>query len=284
MFLHPLVDANGKLINDPVALKVDHETYWVSVASSDAILFAKGLASGRGMKVEIEEPDINPLAIQGPKADELMSRVFGDEVRSIRFFRFKWLEFQGVPMVVARSGFSGRGGYEIYVPGRNYENGAYPTLAIDLWDALFEKGQDLNVGPGGPNWIDFSEAGLLSFGNSVDYAHSPFEAGLGKYCDGLDTCIAVEALKAEAAQGSIRRVCFDEGQEFELHLHRDWPLSSEKGDTIGYVSSVAPSVHVGRPIGFATVARGYWDEGTPVVVETLNGPRTAKIADLPFRK
>ena len=286
-FYIPLVDANGKLMNDPVALKVGPDAYWVSVASSDAILFAKGLASGRGMNVEIQEPDINPLAIQGPKADELMTRVFGSAVTDIRFFRFKWLEFQGVPMVVARSGFSGRGGYEVYVPGPGYEGGAHPKLATDLWDTLFEQGQDLNVGPGCPNWIDFSEAGLLSFGNTIGYEHSPFEAGLGRYCDGLDTCLAAGPLKAEAAQGSTRKVrgvIFDEGQEFELRLHRDWSLTTEGGQGIGYVSAVAPSVSVGRPIGFATVDRGYWEADTAVVVHTPEGPRTAKIADLPFRK
>ena len=92
-FYIPICDAQGKLLNDPVALKAGQDTYWVSVASSDIILFAKGLASGRGLDVQIEEPDINPLAIQGPKADDLMARIFGEAVRDIRFFGLKWLEY-----------------------------------------------------------------------------------------------------------------------------------------------------------------------------------------------
>ena len=287
-FYIPLVDHHGKLQNDPVALKVGDQTYWVSVASSDIILFAKGLAIGAGLDVDISEPDINPLAVQGPKSWDLMARVFGPEIEAIKFFRFKWLKFQGVPMVVAQSGFSGRGGFEIYVPGPAYNQGANPRLATDLWDALFDQGADLNVGPGGPNWMDFNEAGLLSFGNTIDYSHTPFEAGLGKYCDGLETCIGGAALaqqKAEGPQVQVRGLIFDGGQDISLALPliRDWQVTDENGQDVGYVAGVSPSKAVGRPIGIGTFDKSVWAPGTVLNVHAPAHVFTAKVTDLPFR-
>ena len=285
-FYIPIVDHHGKMQNDPVVQKVDADTYWISVASSDVILFAKGLAIGAGLDVEITEPDINPLAVQGPKSWALLERVFGAEVHDIKFFRFRWLEYRGVQLIVAQSGFSGRGGFEIYVPGPTFQDGAYPTLAIDLWDELFDKGADLNVGPGGPNWMDFTEAGLFSFGNTVDYKHTPFEAGLGKYCNGLDTCIGGEALAEQAANGPQVKVCgliFDDGEDLPAPLLRDWQVSDAAGENVGYVAGVSPSKAVGKPIGIGTLDKSMWEVGTPITVHTPSGPRAAKVATIPFR-
>ena len=285
-FYIPIVDQAGTLLNDPVALKVDMDTYWVSVASSDIILYAKGLVIGYGMDVEVSEPDINPLGIQGPKADELMARVFGDMVHEVRFFRFKWLEFQGVLLAVARSGYSGRGGYEIYVPGPALNGGQYPRLATDLWDTLFAEGEDLQVGPGGPNLIDIIEAGLLSFGTTIGYEHSPYEAALGKYCNGLDTCLGGEALMHEAENGPARIVKGIKfgAQDFKLFLDHDWPILDENRTQVGYLSAVVGSVELGVPIGIGTVNKSHWDAGTSVTVQTPDGPRAATVSDLPFRK
>lgn len=284
-FYVPIVGPDGKLMNDPVALKVASDTYWLSIASSDVALYAKGLVAGRGMAVQISEPDINPLAVQGAKADALMERVFGPEVHGIRFFRFARLTFQGVPLIVARSGFSGFGGFEIYTPGPTHDDGAHPSLAIDLWNALFEAGKDLNVGPGCPNWIDFTEAGLFSFGNTVGPEHTPFEARLGKYCDGLDTCIGGPALREQAEQGPDRMVqgVVFQGQEPLPTLHRDWPVRDKDGNTIGWIAGMAPSPALGAQIGVGTLARSHWAVGSEVVVHTPTGDRLARVSALPFR-
>ncbi|MEM7347633.1 MAG: dimethylsulfoniopropionate demethylase, partial [Chloroflexota bacterium] len=97
----PMIDANGGMINDPIILKLADDHYWLSIADSDVKLWAKGLAQGYGFNVSIDEPDVSPLAVQGPKSDDLMSKVFGEQVRDIRFFRFNWLDFQGHPLLVA---------------------------------------------------------------------------------------------------------------------------------------------------------------------------------------
>ncbi|MEL6841504.1 MAG: dimethylsulfoniopropionate demethylase, partial [Pseudomonadota bacterium] len=158
-FYVPIVDETGGMLNDPVGLKLSEDRWWISIADSDLLLWVKALAYGYRLDVLVDEPDISPLAVQGPKADDLMARVFGDAVRATKFFRFGWFDFQGVSMAIARSGYSKQGGFEIYVDG--FKNG------MPLWHALFDAGKDLDVHAGCPNLIERIEAGLLSYGNDM---------------------------------------------------------------------------------------------------------------------
>ena len=169
----PMCDAKGHILNDPIVIKLADDRWWISVADSDIKFWAKGLAQGYGFDVRVFEPDVFPLAVQGPKADELMARVFGESVRDIRFFHGKMLAFQGVEMYVARSGWSKQGGFEIYLH--------QAELAEPLWDELFEQGKDYNVRAGYPNGTERIEAGLLSYGSDMDEHDNPLECGLGVF-------------------------------------------------------------------------------------------------------
>jgi len=144
-FYTPMVDETGGMLNDPVTLKIADDCFWVSIADSDLLLWIKGLAYALHLEVDVNEPDVSPLAVQGPGADELVSRVFGQQVRGIKFFRFQEIEFQGQSMPVARSGYSRQGGFEIYLTDSK--------LGEPLWDALMDAGADLDVRAGGPNLI-----------------------------------------------------------------------------------------------------------------------------------
>ena len=130
----PITDETGGLINDPVLLKLAEDRFWLSIADTDLLLFAKGLALGRGLDVAVDEPDVAPLAVQGPKAEDLLARLFGDHVREIGFFKFGWIDFEGTQRLIARSGYSRQGGFEIYLEG-NHLGGA-------LWDAIWRAGLD----------------------------------------------------------------------------------------------------------------------------------------------
>ena len=210
----PICNAEGFILNDPIIIKHADDRWWISIADSDIKFFAQGLAQGYGLDVKVFEPDVFPLAVQGPKADDLMARVFGEQVRGIRFFRGEILPYQGVDMYVARSGWSKQGGFEIYMPE--------PKLAEPLWDELMEKGADLNVRAGTPNGIERIESGLLSFGNDMDEFDTPFECGLDSYLN-LDADIAslsIEALRAKAGKQTRKLV----GLAF------DKPLSMDEGD------------------------------------------------------
>ncbi|MBX2878476.1 MAG: dimethylsulfoniopropionate demethylase [Granulosicoccus sp.] len=199
-FYVPLCDERGHIMNDPIAIRVSDDTWWLSIADSDIYLWAKGLAYGNGMDVEITQPRVWPIAVQGPKAEILMERLFGEEVKSIRFFRYKRLIWRGHEFIVARSGWSGQGGFEIYID--------HAEIGQDLWDELFTRGEDLEVGHGCPNNIERMESGLLSFGSDMDYSHTPLQCGLDRYCQ-LDAdlpSMSIEALRAQRDAGVPTRL------------------------------------------------------------------------------
>ena len=83
----PMVDEEGHMLNDPILIKLADDRYWVSIADTDMLYYFKGLASGFGLNAKAFEPDVSPLAIQGPKADTLEARVFGQEIVDTKFFR-----------------------------------------------------------------------------------------------------------------------------------------------------------------------------------------------------
>lgn len=196
----PLADEDGYLINDPVALKLSENHWWLSLADSDVLLWAKGLATAAKLDVSVCEPDVWPLAVQGPKAEDLMSRIFGEAVRDIRFFRFQSMTFKGREFNVARSGWSKQGGFEIYVDDAE--------VGCKLWDALFDVGEDLNVRAGCPNIIERMESSLLSYGNDMTMKHTVLESGLDHFFD-LHTdaeSLSGDALRAQQSQGIDRKL------------------------------------------------------------------------------
>ena len=128
------------MINDPVMLKLGEDKFWLSVADSDVLLYAKGIALGSNMDVTVSEPDVSPLAIQGPKAEKLIAKIFGDHIKHINFFKFGWIDFKGTKQLIARSGYSRQGGFEIYL-----ENS---KLGSDLWNTIWEAGIEFEISPG----------------------------------------------------------------------------------------------------------------------------------------
>ncbi len=264
----PLCDENGGLINDPVLIKFANNDWWVSIADSDVRLWARGLAFGFGLDVQIREAAIWPLAVQGPKAEQLVTRVFGEEVPGIRFFRSKMLEFRGKEMMVMRSGYSKQGGFEIYLND--------PELAEPLWDELFAQGQDLNLRPGGPNLIERIESSLLSYGNDMNFSNNPFECGLDAFID-LDADIASMSLPAlRAVKGKhvhqLMGLVFDEAVTFAGFAVND-------GDRIvGDVRSQAWSPRYRKYLAMAMMKRDFLAQNKTVTVDGKIG----NIVDLPF--
>ena len=193
----PLIDHEGLLVNDPIINKLENDRWWLSIADSDVIFFAKGLAAGHNFDVKIHEPNVNILAIQGPLSDDLMAKLFGDEIRQLKFFNFKYFEFKQNKYFVARSGWSKQGGFEVYV-----EN---DIAGQKLYDGLFEHGKELNVRAGCPNLIERIESALLSYGNDFDNGDNPFEANFDKYIN-LDTDVKFlgkEKLKKIKKDGAV---------------------------------------------------------------------------------
>lgn len=272
-FYVPIVDETGGMLNDPVAVKLAEDRWWISIADSDLMLWVKGIANGYRLDVLIDEPDVSPLAIQGPKADDLMARVFGDAVRDIRFFRFGMFDFQGRSLAVARSGYSKQGGFEIYVDGAD--------IGMPLWNALFEAGRDLDVRAGCPNLIERVEGGLLSYGNDMTDDNTPHECGLGRFCDTQTAigCIGRDALLRVAKEGPTKQV-----RALELHggpvppCERVWDIEAN-GKRVGQVTSAAYSPDFKTNVAIGMVRMTHWDSGTEVQVRTTDGTRDAVVRE-----
>ncbi|MEO1733489.1 MAG: dimethylsulfoniopropionate demethylase [Pseudomonadota bacterium] len=269
----PIVDETGGMLNDPVAVKLAEDRWWISIADSDLLLWVKGIANGYRLDVLIVEPDVSPLAVQGPKAEDLMARVFGDRVRDIRFFRFDMFEFEGRDLAVARSGYSKQGGFEIYVEGSD--------IGMTLWNALFAAGEDLNVRAGCPNLIERVEGGLLSYGNDMTDANTPHECGLGRFCNTHTAigCIGRDALLRVAKEGpvqQIRAIAID-GPAVPP-CDTPWRVLSG-GKQVGKITSAAWSPDFATNVSIGMVRLSHWDAGTRVEVDSPNGMQTATVRD-----
>lgn len=262
----PIVDVNGGMINDPIVLKLAADRFWVSIADSDLMYYYKGLAGGFGLDVLVSEPDISPLAIQGPKTDILVERLFGKDIRETKFFRHKTITFQGQDMVIARSGWSRQIGFEIYMDGTQH--------GPALWDHIMEAGEDLDIRAGCPNGIERIEAGLLSYGNDVTLENTPFEADLGKYVqlDRVPTCRARAALMEKQQPERQLRAVEMSGEPLPA-CTEIWPLTSAGGEHAGHIGSAAYSPDFKTNIGIAMVEAAHWDAGTTLVVHTPVGKR-----------
>ena len=273
----PVVDETGGMLNDPVAVKHSTDRWWVSLADSDLLYWIKGLAIGRGLKVDIFEPDVSPLAVQGPKSDDLMARLFGEDIRDLKFFRHRTIKFNDQDFTVARSGYSVQGGFEIYLDGSQH--------GIALWDALFEAGQDLNVRAGCPNGIERIEGGLLSYGNDMTRDNTPNEAGLGKFCKGpaAKDCIGADVLRREQEHGPKRQIRGISIAGAAVPACQDaWPLNNKAGKAIGQVTSAAWSPDLDINVAIGMVDKSDWDLGTDLSVLTPDGARQCKVTKLPF--
>ena len=272
----PLTDEKGGMVNDPIILKLAEDRFWLSIADSDVLLWARGLAVGMGLDVHVFEPDVSPLAVQGPKAEDLMAAVFGAEVRDIRFFRFKWLEFDGHPLLIARSGWSKQGGFEIYLDRSD--------LGERLWDELWQAGQPFNVAPGCPNLIERIEGGLFSYGNDFTNDHNPLECALEAYCDldgGFDFLgkAALRQARADGLNRQIRGIRF--GGETCPSCREVWPVF-QMGQKAGEITSACFSPALEANIAIAMIDRSAWEIGTGVEIETPEGQRKGRVCALPF--
>lgn len=278
-FYTPLIDQSAGLLNDPVLIKRADDWFWFSIADSDVSLWAKGLALGKSLEVEVSEPDVWPLAVQGPKAEELVARVFGEDVRSLRYFEFGEYDFLSRRLVVARSGYSKQGGFEIYLDDS--------ALGGQLWETLWDAGQDLNVSPGCPNLIERIEGGLLSYGNEMTRENNPLEINLDRFCHlaGEIDYIGRTALEAIAKEGPARRMrgVLIEGSPCPP-CGKPWPVISN-GRQIGQVTSAIWSPFFKENVALSFIERPNWEENTRVAVQLPDGKLAeAEVIKLPFLK
>ncbi len=245
----PLCNHQGVLINDPICLKLADDLYWLSIADSNIWFWAAAVAAERGLNVEVSEPDVSPMAIQGPKAEDVVAHVCGDWVRELKYFWFRETEINGIPVVVQRSGWSKQGGFEIYL-----RDG---TKGGALWAIFKEAGQPWGIGPGNPNWSERVESGLISYGGDTDAMTNPFEVRMGKYVDphAPDDTIGIQALRQIAAEGPKRQslgIILDAGDPVTPGFL--WNPIFKEGVKLGDLTNCVFSIRVQKNLGFALIA------------------------------
>ena len=272
----PIIDDSGNLVNDPVVLKLAEDKWWVSIADSDVIFFAKGLAFGNKFDVKIFEPNVDIIAIQGPKSFSLMEKIFGKAITELKFFGFDYYNFKGVKHLIARSGWSKQGGFEVYV--ENTQSG------LDLYDQLFEMGKEFNVKPGCPNLIERIESGLLSYGNDFDNNDNPFECGFEKYVN-LESNInflGKDKLKKIKSEGIKKKLMGVEIEAKNISLTGSVDIMNNDGKSIGELRSACYSPHFKKAIGIAMINEPFCKSSETGKLEIEGKTLTVKVCDLPF--
>jgi len=272
----PIIDDKGGMINDPVVLRLNVNRWWISIADSDVILFAKGLAIGNKFDVQIFEPEVNILAVQGPKSFTLMEKIFGKEIKKLKFFSFDHYDFKGTKHLIAQSGWSKQGGYEIYVENIN--------SGLELYDHLFEIGKEFNVKPGCPNLIERIESALLSYGNDMDNDDNPFECGFDKYVniDSDAVFLGKENLKKIKSEGINKKLMGVKIEAKEIDVTKSIDINDQNNNKIGELRSGCYSPTIGKVIGIAMINKPFWEVSQKVKIEINKQIFDGKVCDLPF--
>ena len=272
-----LTDMNGGIVNDACLLRLEEEKFWISPGDGDVILWLQGIAINSGMNVHIHEPDVSPLQISGPKAGKLIQKLFNGEHDELGYYKAKQTSLKDIPMVIARTGWSGELSYELYLQDRKMGN--------KLFEIVYEAAQEFNGRVIAPNTIRSIEGGILSYGGDFGREHNPFTIGLGRLVN-LDQeidFIGKEALKAIKEKGLTEKLVGIEleGGPILKAPENFWPVSSNN-KKVGRLSRAFFSPRLKKNIGLAIIDIDFAEEGTTVSVASPNGDLTSKVVSLPW--
>ena len=268
---------DGGIINDPVLLRLGENRFWLALADSDVLLWAKGVALSGGFKVEVCEADVFPLQVQGPKSRALMGDLFGASILNLPYYDFIESNLDGIPLVITRTGWTGEVGYEIFL--------CDPKRGVELWEKILQVGRRYKIAPTGPSDIRRIEAGILNYGADITLTDNPYEVGLGWLVDleKRDDFIGKESLQRIKSQGGRRKLVGVEigGRPIEFNMTR-WPVRNGDGD-VGYVTSAIYSPRLKQNIGYAMLPIEHAELGTKftVMVPGTKG-RPATVVRKPF--
>ena len=272
-----ITNADGGILNDPILLRLAENHFWISLADSDILLWAQGVAVHSGMDVTIAEPDVSPLQLQGPKSGVIMQDLFGPEIADLRYYWLREMDLDGIPLIVSRTGWSSELGYEIYL--RDSAHGDA------LWERIMAAGMPHGLKPGHTSSIRRIEGGMLSYHADADINTNPYELGLGRLVN-LDIeadFIGKAALAQIHAEGPKR-------QQIGLVLDcaplsgpntRFWPIT-QNGAVIGKVTSAVYSPRLQKNIALAMVDSAAAILGAQVEVTTTSGVVAAHMVERPF--
>ena len=272
-----ITNNEGGILNDPVLLRLAENHFWLSLADSDVLLWAQGVAVNSGLNVNISEPDVSPLQLQGPTSKDIMVKLFGESIKDLKYYWFKEFDLDGIPLIVSRTGWSSEFGYELFLRDGSKGN--------DLYEKIMNAGKEHGLQPGHTSSIRRIEGGMLSYHADADIHTNPFELGFDRLVS-LDNdieFIGKAALKKIKAEGIKRK-------QIGLEINCEplsgpnttfWPIKKNNNE-IGKVTSAVYSPRLKKNIALAMVNIKNSEIGTDLEVETNKGKFTAKIVEKPF--
>jgi aminomethyltransferase len=273
-----LTDSNGCIINDACLIRLEDDKFWVSPGDGDVLLWLQGVAMHSGMNVNICEPDVSPLQISGPKAGRLIQKLFAGEHDNLGYYKAKETSLENIPMVIARTGWSGELSYELYLQDRKLGN--------SLFELVYEAAKEFNGNVIAPNNIRTIEGGLLSYGSDFGREHNPFTIGLDRLVDvdqDIDF-IGKEALKKIKENGTASKLIGVEmdGDPIDKVPEHFWTVLNLEGKKIGRLSRCIYSPRLKKNIGLAIVDSHATEEGNKVIIESPELKYNAIVAKLPW--
>ena len=273
-----LTDSNGCIINDACLIRLEDDKFWVSPGDGDVLLWLQGVSMHSGMNVNICEPDVSPLQISGPKAGRLIQKLFAGEHDNLGYYKAKETSLENIPMVIARTGWSGELSYELYLQDRKLGN--------SLFELVYEAAKEFNGNVIAPNNIRTIEGGLLSYGSDFGREHNPFTIGLDRLVDvdqDIDF-IGKEALKKIKENGTTSKLIGVEmdGDPIDKVPEHFWTVLNLEGKKIGRLSRCIYSPRLKKNIGLAIVDSHATEEGNKVIIESPELKYNAIVAKLPW--
>ena len=275
-----LCNQHGGIINDPVLLRVAEDEFWLSISDSDVLLWAQGVNAFARHNVEINEIDVSPLQIQGPKSASLMEKMFGSHLRKIPYYGLIHETLNGRAVTISRTGFSAEVGFEIYLHDAT-------LYADDIWPHILEQGGEFGLRVIAPSHIRRLEAGILSYGQDMDIENNPYEVRLGWQVD-LDkrSFIGKDALARIKAEGVTQRLVGLRMGGDPITWYNEAFYRVRDGQTdedVGYVTSAFWSPNLDSNIALAVLPRSHWNRGTGVQVQLPSeGIVDAEVVRVPF--
>ncbi|MCW4151210.1 glycine cleavage system protein T [Halomonas sp. 18H] len=268
---------DGGILNDPILLKLADDHFWISLADSDILLWARGVALHAGLDVQLSEPDVSPLQLQGPKSGEIMQALFGDSIQDMRYYWWREMELNGIPLIVSRTGWSSELGYELYL--RDGSRGD------ELWETIMAAGLPFGLKPGHTSSIRRIEGGMLSYHADADMHTTPYELGMDRLVNPQMEAdfIGKSALQRIQQEGVHRKqVGLEiEGDALSGPNTSFWALT-HGGNTVGKVTSAVYSPRLDKNIALAMVIVPCSELGTQLEVHTPDGEVMATVVEKPF--
>ena len=272
-----ITDENGGVLNDPVLLRLAENHFWLSLADSDILMWAKGVAVNSGLDVNLGEPDVSPLQLQGPRSGDIAKAIFGERIDGLKYYWLEEFELNGIPLIISRTGWSSELGYEIYLRDGSRGN--------ELWDHIMEVGKPMGLVPGHTSTIRRIEGGMLSYQADMDYTVNPFELGLGRLVDlEMDAdFIGKKALKKIKSDGIKRTQVGIEISCTPLkHPNTSyWPILVES-EEVGYITSAVYSPRLDKNIALAMMDVNHSAIDTAAETTTPEGNFPIKVVQKPF--